>query len=183
MHGDSDEQLMQQYRDGEDAAFEVLYLKHKGPLYRYLLRSCHDTAVAEELFQDVWSRVIQARDRYEPRAKFSTYLYHLAHNRLVDHYRRHRRAVVDNDPARVDCAADPEPRQPEQRVQRQQQMERLLELVGRLPEDQREVFLLHEEAGLALADIAAITGAGQETVKSRLRYAFRKLRDGMQDWL
>ena len=82
-----DEELMNRYRDGDAHAFEVLYTRHKGPLYRYLLRQCGAAALAEELFQDVWMKLIRARERYEARAKFTTYLYHLAHNRLIDHYR------------------------------------------------------------------------------------------------
>ena len=88
-----DEELMSRYRFGDAGAFEVLYKRHKGPLYRYLLRQCGAAAQAEELFQDVWFKVIRARERYEARAKFTTYLYHLAHNRLIDHYRRARTGV------------------------------------------------------------------------------------------
>ena len=88
-----DEELMNRYRDGDAHAFEVLYTRHKGPLYRYLLRQCGAAALAEELFQDVWMKLIRARERYETRAKFTTYLYHLAHNRLIDHYRRAKAGV------------------------------------------------------------------------------------------
>ena len=84
----SDETLMLDYRAGDTAAFDELYRRHKGGLYRYLLRQCRDAAAAAELFQDIWMNLVRARGRYEPSAKFSTYLYRLAHNRLVDHYRR-----------------------------------------------------------------------------------------------
>ena len=75
------------YRDGEPGAFDVLYARHKGGVYRYLLRQCREAAAAEELFQDVWMNLVRARAGYTVQAKFTTYLYRLAHNRLIDHYR------------------------------------------------------------------------------------------------
>src|SRR5688572_28947603 len=83
-----DEELMLAYRDGAAGAFDELYRRHRAPLYRYLLRQCRDAAAAEELFQDVWMNVIRARSSYAVTARFTTYLYRLAHNRLIDHYRR-----------------------------------------------------------------------------------------------
>src|SRR3989338_1153469 len=84
----SDEELMLGYRNGDAAAFEVLYIRHKGALYRYLLRQCRVAVVAEELLQDVWLNLVRARERYEVKAKFTTYLFRLAPNRLIDYYRR-----------------------------------------------------------------------------------------------
>src|SRR5688572_8455172 len=91
---------MLRYRDGDARAFEALYARHKGPLYRYFLRLARPAAVAEELFQDAWTNLIRARANYEVRAKFTTWLYRLAHNRLVDHYRRNAAGIplVDDDP-------------------------------------------------------------------------------------
>ena len=92
----SDEELMLGYRDGDAAAFDVLYARHKGGVYRYLHRQCRDAAAAEELFQDVWMNLIRARAGYTVQAKFTTYLYRLAHNRLIDHYRKHSQAAVSS---------------------------------------------------------------------------------------
>src|SRR5262245_10651143 len=83
----SDEELMERYRDGDAGAFDVIYGRHKGGLFRYMLRQCANRGVAEELFQEVWMNLIRARDAYTVQARFSTYLYRLAHNRLIDHYR------------------------------------------------------------------------------------------------
>src|SRR5574338_347856 len=96
----SDEALMLRYRDGDANAFAALYERYKGPLYRYFMRLAHPPAVAEELFQDVWTNVIRTREHYEVRAKFSTWLFRLAHNRLVDHYRRTSSGIpiVEDDP-------------------------------------------------------------------------------------
>ena len=82
-----DEDLMLAYAAGDAAAFDTLYARHKGGVYRYLLRQCRQGGVADELFQDVWMNLIRARASYVPSAKFTTWLYRLAHNRLIDHYR------------------------------------------------------------------------------------------------
>lgn len=182
----SDEELMQRYRDGDARAFELLYARHKGPLYRYFLRQCHAPAVAEELFQDVWTGLIRARQRYEPRAKFGTWLYRLAHNRLIDHYRRQAAGVpisYDDDPDEplIERVAGGAEREPDNEFERRRQAQRLLALLADLPEAQRETFLLREEGGLSLEEIAAATGVNAETAKSRLRYALTKLRQGMQE--
>jgi len=178
-----DEELMQRYRDGDAAAFNTLYARHKGPLYRYFLRQCESENLAEELFQDVWMKLIKARDRYEPRARFNTWLYTLAHNRLVDHYRRTgnmatlRNPGDPNDPETLPAAASDAP---DQRTHTRQLVERLLELLKTLPGPQREAFLLREEGGLGVEAIADVTGVSKETAKSRLRYAVRRLRDGLR---
>jgi RNA polymerase sigma-70 factor (ECF subfamily) len=183
----TDEELMQRYRDGDARAFETLYARHKGPVYRYLLRQCGVAALAEELFQDVWMNLIKARARYEVRAKFTTWLYTLAHHRVVDHYRRQAAGVpisYDDDPddePLIEQVADSEVRQPDNEFERRRQAQQLLGLLAQLPEAQREAFLLREEGGLSLEEIAAATGVNMETAKSRLRYAVAKLRQGMKE--
>jgi len=179
----TDEELMLRYRNGDARAFEALYTRHKGPLYRYFLRLVRPAAVAEELFQDVWTGLIRARERYEVRAKFSTWLYRLAHNRLVDHYRRSaaQPPTVDDDPEQplAEQVADAAWREPESEFERRRLGQRLIELLHALPPEQREVFLLREENGLSLEEIAAVTGVNVEAAKSRLRYALAKLRAGL----
>jgi RNA polymerase sigma-70 factor, ECF subfamily len=177
-----DEELMIRYRDGDAHAFELLYARHKGPLYRYLLRQCGGATLTEELFQDVWMKLIQARARYEARAKFTTYLYHLAHNRLIDHYRRSKTGVPmadDPDESLIEQVADSAMREPDNELDSRRQGKRLLEQVAALPETQREAFLLRAESGLSLEEIAEVTGVNAETAKSRLRYALLKLRHGL----
>lgn len=180
----SDEQLMLRYRNGEAHAFEQLYARHKGPVYRYLLRQCGVAALAEELFQDVWLNLIRARERYEVRARFTTWLYRIAHNRLVDHYRRQAAGVpisYDDDPDEplIEQVADSEMREPDNEFERRRQAQQLLRLLAGLPEAQREAFLLREEGGLSLEEMAAVMEVNVETAKSRLRYALAKLRHGM----
>src|SRR5512135_3750703 len=180
----ADEQLMEAYRDGDAGAFDVLYHRHKGGLFRYLFRLCKDQGVAEELFQDVWSNIIRSRERYQPSAKFTTFLYQVAHNRLIDHIRQRPEITLslddadeDDDPPALSIAAGPDG-QPEVMVERKRLAENLVEQIEALPALQREAFLLREEAGLSLAEIALATGVPPETAKSRLRYAVAKLRGG-----
>lgn len=175
----TDEALMRRYRDGDVRAFETLYGRHNGPLFRYFRRLVAPAAVAEELFQDVWASVIRARRQYEVRAKFTTWLYRLAHNRLIDHYRRTRTGVPLADGAEaaaLEAATEDEWREPEHVLERQRLAQRLQAALARLPEAQREAFLLRTEGGLGLEEIAAVTGADVEAAKSRLRYAVAKLR-------
>ena len=186
---DTDEALMLRYAQGDAAAFDALYARHRGGSYRYLLRHLgHDRALAEELFQDVWTNLIAARERYKVEAKFTTWLYTLAHNRLVDHYRRQRPVELvtlhaedeDDDPPDFPAPATV---QPERMAQARQGAARLLALVEALPPAQREAFLLHEEGDLSVDEIAQVTGTDREAIKSRLRYALNKLRRGMEDLL
>ena len=182
----SDEDLMIAYAAGDAAAFDTLYARHKGGVYRYLLRQCRHDGVADELFQDVWMNLIRAHTGYAPTAKFTTWLYRLAHNRLVDHYRASGvvTLVSADDEAHVvvvaaiaaDCGDDPNAR-----AENRELGERLKSAVATLPPAQREAFLLHQEGGLSLAEIAELTGVGVETVKSRLRYATNKLRSDLSD--
>lgn len=167
-----DETLMLRYRDGDASAFETLYARHKGPVYRYLLRNCAQVEVAEELFQETWAGIVKARKRYKPTARFRTFLFTMAHHRLVDHYRRRRPEHEPHDPER---AAD-ERQAPDRQLDRWEQAQALHQAIAGLPAEQREAFLLKEEAGLGLEEIAAVTGVGSETAKSRLRYAFSKLK-------
>jgi len=173
-----DEQLMLAYRQGDAGAFEKLYVRHKGPLYRFVLRSVKVHALAEELYQEIWMRVIEARGRYSVQAKFTTWLYTIAHHRITDHWRKRGLQLVE-----AEDADPPAPRayEPEPRAEGRQDLQRLAAALAALPELQRETFLLHEESGMTLAEIAAATGATEEAAKSRLRYALAKLREALGD--
>jgi RNA polymerase sigma-70 factor (ECF subfamily) len=185
----TDEDLMLRYARGDAGAFDALYARHRGGVFRYLLRSVGNRAQAEELFQEVWAGLIGARERYEAAAKFSTWLYTMTHNRLIDHYRRQRPLELvsldggedDDDPPPQVTA--PPSNEPQRAVEGREQAARLLALVEALPAAQREAFLLQHEAGLSLEEIAQVTGSNREAIKSRLRYAMDKLRHGMRDLL
>lgn len=185
---ESDEALMLAFARGSSLAFERLYARHRGGSYRYLLRHTGHVATSEELHQDVWLKVVRAREAYAPEARFATWLYTIARHRLVDYWRSARgtrftsledegiEAIVDDaqadDPAAVD---------PLSAVIDAQSGQRLVAALADVPPAQRDAFLLHIEGGLALQEIAALTSTSVETVKSRLRYAYRRLRAALED--
>jgi RNA polymerase sigma-70 factor (ECF subfamily) len=176
---DEDAQLMLAYAGGEMRAFETLYSRHRAALYRYLVRQARDGEVANDLFQEVWSRVIANRARYEPRAKFRTFLFTLAYNCFIDHCRRTKArpagtGIEDADAA--DLLPADEDGRPEAVLQRDECSQRYRAALATLPPEQRDVYLLHEESELSLEEIARVTGVGAETAKSRLRYAVGKLK-------
>ena len=182
--GPADEELMLRYGGGDTGAFETLYRRHRGPLYRFLLRQVkNDAATAEELFQDVWMRVIDFRGRYEARAKFSSWVYAIAHNRLMDFYRASGKAkFLDQEESGDAIDALPADDPPaEIRLDRKRAAERLLAALAELPGAQREAFLLQQEGEFSLEEIAQATGVSRETAKSRLRYALSKLRASLSE--
>ncbi|MEF8766718.1 RNA polymerase sigma factor [Candidatus Accumulibacter contiguus] len=189
----SDERLMLAYRAGDADAFTTLYRRYRGSLYRYLAQQCGDPAVAEDLYQETWIKVVHARADYQPLARFSTWIFRIARHRLIDHYRKHAPQVLAqlatnaDDPDALDdlIASLPAPghETPHALHERQHTAQRINLALAALPPAQREVFLLAEEGGLTLEEIAAATDSGRETAKSRLRYALTKLRHSLQDLL
>ena len=173
---------MLRYARGDLRAFETLYQRHRGGLYRYLARQTRNPEAASDLFQEVWSKVIASRERYEPRAKFQTFLYRVAHNCFVDYCRRSSARPEINGDAQEgwqETLTAPEDDRPDLRAEQAETVARYKAALAALPAEQRDVFLLYEESGLSLEEIAAITAVGPETAKSRLRYAVSKLRQAM----
>ncbi len=174
-----DSALMLRYKDGDIDAFETLYRRHNNSLYRYLLRLCRHPDTAEDIFQEVWGKIIKAREQYRPTAQFSTFLYRVAHNCFIDHIRRNKRHqnMADVEPDTQQAPVDG----PDMETERSLARRRLEAALQDLPEEQRDVFLLHEESGLNLDQIAHVTGVNRETTKSRLRYAVNKLRAAIDE--
>lgn len=185
--GEDDQVLMQRYQRGDTGAFERLYGRHKGPLYRYCLRQSRNPDTAAELFQEVWARIIKGRAGYQPLARFTTWLYQVAHNTWIDQLRRAgRRPTLVSDTGvagaaheAVAAASDSPPAQ----AQAGELMARVLAAIEALPAEQREVFLLKEETDLTIEEIGQATGVSRETAKSRLRYAIKKLRADLESCL
>ena len=167
----TDEQLMQRYAKGEAKAFDQLYDRHRGPLYRYFNRQVSDAATANDLYQGAWEKIIKSRRKYRPAAPFTAWMYKIAHNHLVDYYRRKSPA----DSTETDTLADDQAN-PAQDFIKGKQREKLRMSIVALPAEQRDTLLLQLETGLKLEDIAMVTGVSRETVKSRLRYAVTKLK-------
>ena len=175
----ADDDLMLAFACGAPDAFEVLYERYRKPLYRYLYHAVGDKALADDLYQDVWSRIIASRAGFSRGNGFKRWAFRIAHNRLVDHWRAlGRQPGIDGDA--LDELSDDASPAPDETLERGQQAERLRAALMQLPPEQREAFLLQQEAGLSLADIAARNNVGRETIKSRLRYAVGKLRGSLK---
>jgi RNA polymerase sigma-70 factor (ECF subfamily) len=188
----SDEDLMLAFGAGEGAAFEELVARHKRGLYNFLLRSVHNQSRAEELLQEVFLRVIRAKDRYQRTARFTTWIYTIARNLCVDESRRQkfrrtlpleakRRGkgedsglsvldVTEAGEVGIDAASEA----PKIR-------DRVAAAIQNLPDDQREVFIMRQFGGLSFKQIGEAVGAPENTVKSRMRYALEKLRGDLKD--
>jgi RNA polymerase sigma-70 factor (ECF subfamily) len=167
----TDEQLMQRYAKGDAKAFDELYGRHRGPLYRYFIRQVSNPSTANDLYQGAWEKIIKARKKYRPSAPFTVWMYTIAHNHLVDFYRRSR----PENPLEADELSDPRAG-PVQGLIESEHDAILRAGITALPEEQRDALLLKLETGLKMEDIARVTGVSRETVKSRLRYAVQKLK-------
>jgi RNA polymerase sigma factor (sigma-70 family) len=172
----SDETLMKAYADGNMEAFELLYSRYRGPLYRYILRQVNEPATANDLFQGSWEKIIKASGSYRPSAPFRAWMYRITHNHVVDYFRRIRPVSdIPQDEIEADNPA------PEKQVFDEQRGSDLREAVEQLPVEQKDALLLKLEAGLDLQTIAEVTGVSRETAKSRLRYAVSKLKKTLQE--
>jgi RNA polymerase sigma-70 factor, ECF subfamily len=177
---DEDAQLMLRYANGEMRAFETLYGRHRQALYRYLMRHTRHAETANDLFQEVWSKLIEGRERYQARAKFRSFLFTLAHNCFIDHCRRTAaRPRSDGEIDVEETLAAALTTQPDRQAEDAQTLARYRLALAQLPAEQRDAFLLYEESGLSLEEIARISGVGTETAKSRMRYAVAKLREAL----
>lgn len=168
----SDEALMMAYRQGETGAFDELLTRYRTPLFSFLKRLVGDPALAEDLFQETFLRVIRHADRYDAGQKFSSWLYHIARNLAIDALRRQglrREEKISEEP--LDPAAGAE-----ETLLEAEQGETLSRALDRLPWEQREVFLLREWAGLSFKEISALTGSPLNTVLGRMHLAVKKLR-------
>jgi RNA polymerase sigma factor (sigma-70 family) len=184
--GESDEALMRRYARGDAAAFEVLYRRHEMRTWRYIERNVRNRATADELMQEVWFAVARDAPRYEPSARFTTWLFTIAHHRVIDSIRKNRPHLsletlgYEAEPVVGQLTADSSAG-PLEAAMARDQAAALIEAVEQLPPEQRETFLLHIEGDLGIEEIAAITGTSFETAKSRLRYARTKLRELLQE--
>jgi RNA polymerase sigma-70 factor (ECF subfamily) len=197
---EDDDTLMAAYARGEAAAFEQLYERHRLALYRFVRRllGSANAAQVDEVFQDTWLRVVQARARWQPQgASFRTWLFTLAHHRAIDLLRKSGREVAldaheddDGEPWQPEAQAWQHWPAPASSALQGDELafwrsagEKLLACLDELPLAQRSAFLLHHDDGLALAEVAHALEVGFETAKTRLRYAMAKLRACMGAYL
>lgn len=178
---EADEKLFEQYKRGDYHAFSVLYGRHRAALLRFVKRLAPREADCEEITQETWMAVIKGRERFEPRARFVTYLFSIAQRRTADRWRqvgKWPRADADILDELVGAAQY----EPDHLAQSLSLGADLTAALGALPLRQREAFLLRAEAGLSLDEIAQVTGANRETAKSRLRFALVRLRNLLEPW-
>jgi RNA polymerase sigma-70 factor (ECF subfamily) len=184
----SDEVLMRHYAAGDAKSFELLYQRHELRVWRYLERSVRNPAIADELMQEVWFSVAREAGRYRPGARFTTWLFTIAHNRMVDSVRSSRAQVSleqlgpDDGAVPAQLIDDPR-REPHASAVACEQAQALKRAIEVLPQEQREAFLLHIEGELTVDEIAAVTDCSFETAKSRLRYARSNLRQQLKEYL
>lgn len=189
----ADELLMIRYQRGDRSAFAVLVERHHRPLFNFVLRVVRDTGVAEELTQEAFLKVVQKAADFKHEARFSTWLYAIGRNLSIDHLRKRRlrqhasldqaRGKEADGPSLGEVLPDPHPRSNVERTAVSGEIaDTLLRAIEGLPEDQREVFLLREIANLPFKDIAEATSSGENTVKSRMRYALQRLQEALGDF-
>ena len=184
--GETDESLMARYARGEAEAFEILYRRHEMRTWRYLERSVGNRATADELMQEVWFAVAREAPNYRATARFTTWLFTIAHNRMIDWVRTNRPQIsletLGHEAGAVIVQLTAElSAGPLAAAVAQEESSALAEALARLPAEQREAFLMQIEGELGVEEIAAITGMSFETTKSRLRYARAKLREVLQE--
>jgi RNA polymerase sigma factor (sigma-70 family) len=181
---DTDEALMARYASGDVGAFESLYRRHELRIWRYLQRNVRNRATADELLQEVWFAVARDATRYRPTAKFTSWLYSIAHHRMIDSIRSGRpHASLESlmqASALPGLAADAGAG-PLAQVVALDEMDAMLDAISSLPQEQREAFLLQVEGDLSVDEIATITHTSFETAKSRLRYARSRLRELLKE--
>lgn len=181
----ADETLMLAYAAGDARAFEILYDRHALPVWRFVQRSVQDHALADDLVQDVWFSLLRQAPSYRPTARFRTWLFTLAHHRMVDHWRTRKAhasldAETEEGAALADTLAADSGFGPVRQLQSREQAQALLDALADLPAAQREAFLLQAEGGFSVAEISQATGVNAETAKSRLRYARERLRQALE---
>lgn len=188
----TDEELMAAYKGGDPAAFRALVERHNGPVYRFCLRALRSPEAAADAAQEVFLRVVKNAAGWEPKAKFTTWVYTIARNHCIDEARKGRfrkteslnettgtsRSGGGEGEERIERVPSPTP-QADQIAHGTRLRKAIDAALATLPDEQREVFLLREVSGLPFKDIADAVGVGENTVKSRMRYALTALKKAL----
>lgn len=185
-----DELLMRRFQQGDTAAFAPLMRRHLPGVHHFIARHTSPGPLAEDLAQEVFLRVVERASEFKHASRFSTWLYSIARNLCIDALRKqvHRNhasldeAGAEGVPLREQIGDDHPERTGERVVQSREVAAVIEEVLRSLPDEQREVFLLREIANLPFQEIAEVTGAPENTVKSRMRYALERLREALKDY-
>lgn len=177
----SDYELIERFINGEQSCFEQLIHRHKNKVFAYISLYIRDQALAEDLFQDTFMKVIQSvkTGKYQDNGKFVSWVMRIAHNLIIDHFRRIKQMnTVSNDNYESDLFnsrkfADSTI---EDDMIKRQILKDVRKMISRLPDDQREVVILRHYAGLSFKEIAEITDVSINTALGRMRYALINMR-------
>ncbi len=180
---DDDNVLMLAYAAGDAPSFDALYLRYRQPLYQFVLHGCSNPAHAAEIFQDIWTSVIDARTSFQDKGTFKSWLYRIARNRLIDFYRKTSNKGLDEfdeNTVQEQVTTLEVPLNPMELAELNNDRERVQSAIHALPWRQRDAVILKYIAGFSLAEISQEQGDPVETVKSRLRYAYTRLRQQLR---
>ena len=191
LRDEADEALMVLYQRGDVRAFEILLTRHRRPVFNFILRFVGSRETAEDLLQEVFLRVVKGAENYQRQAKFTTWLYTIARNLCVDNSRRmkHRRTQSldaplskGNDSGTLLDVVGDEQIPSDRRAGSTELAGKMKQAIGRLSDEQREVFLMREFLDMPFKQIAQVVGVPENTVKSRMRYALEKLRLELEEY-
>ena len=182
----TDEQLMTIFSTPDNGhqqrAFETLYQRHKGPLFRFIKKSINNDQDAKEVFQELWYKVINSKQQYDPKQKFTTWVYTIARRLMIDQFRKTGRMAeltrIDTDTDKQ--IIDSKTKQPENEFEAKQMAKELHHTISLLPANQRHTFVLKQESGLSIKEIAQMTSQPHEQIKSQYRYAVQKIKMALE---
>jgi len=182
----SDYELIQRFIRGEQSCFEQLIHRHKNKVFGYISLYIHDHALAEDLFQDTFMKVIQSvrAGRYYDNGKFLSWVMRIAHNLIIDHFRRVKQMnMISNDNCESDLFNSKKMAEDtvEDDIIKKQIQKDVRKIINLLPDDQREVVILRHYAGMSFKEIAQITDVSINTALGRMRYALINMRKMMEE--
>lgn len=178
----TDEMLVDMYIKGNDIAFDVLMKRYESKVYSYIYYSVKNHELAEDLFQDVFVKiVVRLRSgQYQESGKFYSWVMRVAHNLIIDHFRKtNDDKVVSNDEGEQDLFNDPSLAVNENREQemiKEQMIKDIKVLIAKLPESQRQVLLMRYYEDMSFKEIAQKTNCSINTALGRMRYALLNLK-------
>lgn len=182
----TDEKLMSTFCNPQDInhqrAFEVLYQRHKGPLYRFIKKSVNNEQDANELFQELWFKIINNKQQFDPAQKFTTWAYTIARRLMIDMFRKNGNQDYQEFNEETQNEGNPL-QQPEDEFTHKQMVKQLQTAIETLPLPQRQAFVMKHDGGLSIREIAEITEQPHEQTKSQYRYAVQKLKMALERWL
>lgn len=181
----TDRELIRAYRKGEDRAFETLLSRHQQGVFTKIHFVVRDEEVANDLFQDVWIKVVQIlkTGRYVEEGKFGPWVMRIAHNAAIDHFRRNRkrRMVRPTDEFDIFDTLSNDAPSVEDRLVQEEILQELRQLIPSLPEEQQQVVQMRLEHNLSFKEIAEETDVSINTALGRMRYALINLRKMVED--